>query len=147
MPETSESIKTLLASETLAVLATHHQGQPHVSLVAFAATADGHELIFATTRSSRKFANLQQDSRAAILIDSRRHNPADFHQARALSATGTATEVSGTERQSRLRLFLTKHPYLREFVESPSCALMKVEVQEYNLVSKFQKVIKYRPAS
>jgi nitroimidazol reductase NimA-like FMN-containing flavoprotein (pyridoxamine 5'-phosphate oxidase superfamily) len=139
-------IKELLNSQKLAVLATHRQGQPHASLVAFAATVDGRELIFATTRTSRKFANLQADPRAALLIDSRTHQDSDFHLAQALSATGTVVELSGTEKHSRLQLFLTKHPHLREFVQSPSCALMSLHVQIYNLVSKFQKVIEYRLA-
>jgi nitroimidazol reductase NimA-like FMN-containing flavoprotein (pyridoxamine 5'-phosphate oxidase superfamily) len=139
-----ESISVLLGSQRLGVLATHRQGQPHTSLVAFTATADGRELIFATTRSSRKFANLQVDPRAALLIDSRTHQESDFHQAQALSATGRVVELSGSERDSRLQLFLAKLPHLREFAQSPSCVLMSFQVQEYNLVSKFQKVIKYR---
>jgi nitroimidazol reductase NimA-like FMN-containing flavoprotein (pyridoxamine 5'-phosphate oxidase superfamily) len=137
-------MSSLLKSQKLSVLATHRRGQPHVSLVAFAATADNRELIFATTRTSRKFANLQADSRAALLIDSRTHQESDFHLGQALSATGTVVELSGPEKHSRLQLFLTKHPHLREFVQSPSCALMSMHVQVYNLVSKFQKVIEYR---
>jgi nitroimidazol reductase NimA-like FMN-containing flavoprotein (pyridoxamine 5'-phosphate oxidase superfamily) len=143
-PDIFQQIKALLSSQKLAVLATHRQGQPHASLVAFAATADGRELFFVTTRTSRKFANLQADPRAALLIDSRTHQEADFHLGQALSATGTAIELSGPEKHSRIQLFLTKHPHLREFVQSPSCALMSLQVQVYNIVSKFQKVIEYR---
>ena len=143
-PDIPEQIGALLTSQKLAVLATQRQGQPHVSLVAFAATADSRELIFATTRTSRKFVNLQVDARAALLIDSRTHQEADFHRGQALSATGNVMELSGPEKDSRLQLFLTKHPHLREFVQSPSCALMSLKVQVYNLVSKFQKVIEYR---
>jgi heme iron utilization protein len=137
----------LLATQKLAVLATHRQGQPHASLVAFAATADSRALIFATTRSSRKFANLQADPRAALLIDSRTHQEADFHQGLALSATGRVIELSGLDKHSRLELYLTKLPHLREFVQSPSCTLMCLQVRVYNLVSKFQKVLEYRLAS
>ena len=137
-------IDALLATQNLAVLATHRQGQPHASLVAFAAAASRRELIFATTRSSRKFANLQADPRAALLIDSRTHQEADFHQGLALSATGKVVELVGGEKHSRLELFLTKLPYLREFVQAPSCALMCLQVQVYDLVSKFQKVLEYR---
>ena len=143
-PDLPLEMSSLLKSQTLSVLATHRRGQPHVSLVAFAATTDGRELIFATTRTSRKFANLQADSRAALLIDSRTHQESDFHLGQALSATGMVIELSGPEKHSRLQLFLTKHPHLREFVQSPSCALMSMHVQVYNLVSKFQKVIEYR---
>ncbi len=142
-----EAIIDLLTSQKLGVLATHCQGQPHTSLVAFAASADGRELIFATTRSSRKFANLQVDSRAALLIDSRTQKESDFHEAVALSAVGRVTELADLERPARLQLFLTKLPYLRDFVQSPSCALMRLQVQSYNLVSRFQKVIEYRLSS
>jgi Pyridoxamine 5'-phosphate oxidase len=139
-----ESISALLRSQRLGVLATHRRGQPHTSLVAFAATVDSRELIFATTRSSRKFANLQVDPRASFLIDSRTHQESDFHQAQALSATGRVIALAGRERDFRLQLFLAKLPHLREFVQSPSCVLMSFQVQEYNLVSKFQKVMEYR---
>lgn len=143
-PDIPQQVSTLLTSQKLAVLATHRQGQPHVSLVAFTATTDSREIIFATTRTSRKFANLQADARAALLIDSRTNEEADFHRGQALSATGTVMELSGLEKHYRLQLFLTTHPHLREFVQSPSCALMSMLVQVYNVVSKFQKVIEYR---
>ncbi|MBM4289941.1 MAG: pyridoxamine 5'-phosphate oxidase family protein [Deltaproteobacteria bacterium] len=137
-------ISTLLDSQHLAVLATHRQGQPHVSLVAFAASADGREIIFATTRSSRKYANLQVDPRAALLVDSRGHQEADFHRGQALSARGPVRELSDPDKASRLNLFLTKHPHLTDFVHSPSCALMCLAVHRYDYVSRFQRVIEYR---
>jgi heme iron utilization protein len=139
-----QQITALLETQKLAVLATHRQGQPHASLVAFAATTDGRELIFATTRTSRKYANLQTDARAALLIDSRTHQAADFHLGQAVSATGKVRELPSPEKDSRLQLFLTKHPHLQDFVYSPTCALMSLEVQVYNFVSKFQKVMEYR---
>jgi nitroimidazol reductase NimA-like FMN-containing flavoprotein (pyridoxamine 5'-phosphate oxidase superfamily) len=58
-------------SQPLAVLATHNKGQPYGSLVAFAATHDLDYLIFSTTRSTRKFANLSADPRVAMVIDNR----------------------------------------------------------------------------
>ncbi len=151
MPPTAAAIippeiKALLETQKLAVLATHRQGQPHASLVAFAATADGRELIFATTRTSRKFANLQADARAALLIDSRTHQEADFHLGQAVSATGTVIELLDPLKDSRLQLFLAKHPHLLDFVQSPTCALMSLRVHLFNFVSKFQKVIEYRLA-
>jgi heme iron utilization protein len=149
MPSTDlpKHLSSLLTSQKLAVLATQNQGQPHASLVAFAATADDREIIFATTRTSRKFAHLQADPRAALLIDSRTNQEADFHRGQALSATGTVRELTGSDKPLRQQLFLTKHPHLREFVQSPSCALMSLHVQLYNFVSTFQKVIEYRLSS
>ncbi len=144
--EILEQLTSLLATQKLAVLATHNQGQPHASLVAFAATADLREILFVTTRTSRKFANLRTDPQAALLIDSRTNQEADFHQGQALSATGTVSELSGPERSSRLQIYLRKHPHLAEFAQSPSCALMSLQVHVYNFVSKFQKVLEYRPS-
>ncbi len=137
-------IKYLLNSQRLAVLATQRQGQPHVSLVAFAATPDGRQLLFATTRTSRKYANLQADPRVALLIDSRTRTEADFHLAAALAAKGLAQEVSGADREAQAALFLAKHPHLREFVAAPTCALMAVTVEVYELASRFQQVLTFR---
>jgi len=46
----------LFTSQKLAVLSTQHQGQPHASLIAFAASDDLKELFFATRRATLKFA-------------------------------------------------------------------------------------------
>lgn len=139
-----EDITHLLAKQKLAVLATHQQGQPHASLVAFAASADGRVVIFATTRTSRKYANLQADPRAALLIDSRTHREADFHEAMALAAKGVAHEVTGPQRLELAGLLLGKHPHLQDFVASPTCALMALEVAIYELACRFQQVLIYR---
>lgn len=137
-------ISSLLATQKLAVLATHSHGQPHASLVAFTATADGREILFATTRTSRKYANLQQDPRAALLLDSRSQREADFHEAKALAAKGRVREITGPQRDTLAALFLSKHLHLREFIGSPSCALMALQVQVYELASRFQQVLTYR---
>ena len=49
-------------------------------------------------------------------------------------------EGAGPDRQRFQELYLAKHPYLRDFVSSPACALLKIEVETYYVVSKFQKV-------
>ena len=46
-----DALAELLASQHLAVLATHRDGQPYCSLVGFAASPDLKGLAFATTRS------------------------------------------------------------------------------------------------
>ena len=67
-------LQALFRSQRLAVLSTNEQGQPYGNLVSFVATEDMKNLLFATTRSTRKFANLTTDSRVAMLIDSRTKN-------------------------------------------------------------------------
>ena len=141
LEQIKETLRDLLMSQQLAVLATHHDGQPYASLVAFVATADLKELLFATSRNTRKFANLTRDSRVSLLVDSRSNRDADIHEAVAVTVIGTAAEVEEMDRGGCLGIYLGKHAHLEEFVRSPSCALIRVRVDSYNLVSRFQKVM------
>ena len=141
LEQIKETLRDLLVSQQLSVLATQQEGQPYTSLVAFAATQDLKELLFATARTTRKFANLARDSRVSLLVDSRSNRDADIHQAMAVTAIGTAEEVRETDRGRYLEIYLAKHPLLEEFVKAPSCALIRVRLDSYNLVSRFQKVM------
>jgi nitroimidazol reductase NimA-like FMN-containing flavoprotein (pyridoxamine 5'-phosphate oxidase superfamily) len=134
----------LFDTQRLAVLGTHSGGQPYGNLVAFAATDDLKNLLLATTRASRKFANMTADARVSMLIDNRSNKVADFRKAVAVSATGKAREVRGREREKFVELYLAKHPHLRDFVSSPTCALLTVRVDKYYLVYRFQNVLELK---
>jgi heme iron utilization protein len=136
-------LKELFTSQKLAVLGTHQGGQPYANLVAFATTADFKHLLFATSRITRKFANLAADPRVALLVDNRSNREADFEKALVVSATGRAEEADLRKRTQLLRVYLRKHPHLKEFVLSPDCALVKVTVDHYEVVSQFQKVRRF----
>ena len=134
-------LRDLFSSQSLAVLATYGSGQTYGSLVAFAATDDLKSLLFATTRATRKFDNLTRHPRIALVMDNRANRETDFHRAIAVTATGSVREVGTSERDRLLSLYLSKHPYLREFVTSPTCALLRVDVDTYYVVSQFQNVM------
>jgi len=134
-------LKKLLQSQPLAVLATQNRGQPYASLIAFASSDDLKSLYFATTRSTRKYANLSSDSRVAVLVDNRSNKASDFRWAMAATATGKAKEVNARKRKKALELHLDKHPHLREFVHSPTCALCEIRVQTFFVVTRFQHVV------
>ena len=136
-----KTLKDLFESQRLGVLATYGEGQPYSSLIAFAATNDLKYLVFATTRATRKYANLSAESRVAMLVDNRSNRDSDFHSAIAVTALGKAEEVKEGERDYFLTLYLAKHPYLEEFVNSPTCALLKVSVEKYHMASRFQNVM------
>ena len=124
-----------------AVLSTNRQDHPYASLVGFVATDDAKHLIFATARSTRKYENLTNNSRVAMLIDSRSNQTIDFHEAIAATAIGTVEEVTGNEREKLLELYLHKHPHLIDFVKAPTCALIRMKVDCYYVVSRFQHVV------
>ena len=135
-----ETIKALLDSQRLAVLATQGQIRPYGSLVAFAATEDLKSILFATTRATRKYANLLKNPGVALVIDTRTNQTADFADAAAVTALGDVEEIADHEQQELVSIYLDKHPYLREFVASPTTALLRVDVKTYIMVSRFQNV-------
>ena len=140
-PEVVDNIRELLASQRLAVLSTQNQGQPYSNLVAFAVTPDLKYLLFATTRATRKFANLTADNRVAVMVNSSTNQASDFHRAISVTAIGRAEVVDGSDSETILVQYLAKHPHLEEFVRSPSCALVQVAVDSYYMVKNFQNVM------
>jgi nitroimidazol reductase NimA-like FMN-containing flavoprotein (pyridoxamine 5'-phosphate oxidase superfamily) len=139
--ELEHLMRELFDSQKLAVLGTQNQGQPYANLIAFAASEDLKSLYFATARATRKYANIEADARVTVLMDNRSNHDSDFSQAAAVTATGTAKEVADSKRDEVLAIYLAKHPMLEEFVRSPSCALLRVEVKTYYLVRRFQNVM------
>jgi heme iron utilization protein len=139
--ELKELLKDLFSSQRLAVLATQSKGQPYGNLVAFVATNDLKHLLFATTRATRKYANISENPRIAMVMDNRSNQETDFHQAAAVTATGVVKEVEGSEKETLLRLYLSGHPYLKDFVSSPTCALLRMNVETYYVVRQFQNVM------
>jgi nitroimidazol reductase NimA-like FMN-containing flavoprotein (pyridoxamine 5'-phosphate oxidase superfamily) len=137
-------LRDLLNTQRLGVLATHNPKGPHTSLVAFAATYDLKNLLFATTRSTRKYANLVVNTRVAMLVDNRSNDVSDFRKAVAITATGKAREVPEHLKEEFLTVYLNKHPYLRDFVAAPTCALLRIEVDKYSVVNRFQNVVEWR---
>jgi nitroimidazol reductase NimA-like FMN-containing flavoprotein (pyridoxamine 5'-phosphate oxidase superfamily) len=133
----------LFQSQRLAVLATQKDDRPYASLVAFRAEDNLRRITFATPRSTRKFANLSSNPHVALLIDSSTNDPSDFHRAIAVTAQGRAEVLSESQKAADRASYLEKHPYLADFVGSPTCALICVHVHSYYLVKNFQHVMEY----
>lgn len=133
-------IRDLLASQTLAVLSTHDQGAPYASLVAYVADDSLEFLLFATPRTTRKFANLSAEPRAALLVNNSRNETGDFHEAAAVTITGRTEMIEGKKRAKLASQYLASHPHLEDFVNSETCALFRMKAEVYYLVENFQKV-------
>jgi nitroimidazol reductase NimA-like FMN-containing flavoprotein (pyridoxamine 5'-phosphate oxidase superfamily) len=99
-------VQKLLDSQIQAVLATQRQQQPYTSLMAFAVTPDLRRIVFATARATQKYANLQANPRASLLMDNRCNDSADYRDAVAISVHGVTSEVSTAQRAELLALFL-----------------------------------------
>jgi general stress protein 26 len=139
----TKTLRDLLERPSLAVLATHRDGQPHASLVGFASTEDLARIVFATPRSTRKYANLQADARVAMLVDNRSHRASDFEEAAAATVVGRARDVTDDEAGTFMNRYLARHPHLEGFVASAASVLIVVDVESYSLVTQFQQVIQF----
>jgi heme iron utilization protein len=138
--ELEQLLRKLFSDQLLAVLGTQSQSGPYGNLVAYCATNDLKHLLFATTRSTRKYDNLTRTPQVAMVIDNRSNKEGDFHEAIAVTAIGTVKEVGSPEKEPFKVLYLAKHPDLVDFIQSPNCALLKIEVGTYYIVRQFQLV-------
>jgi hypothetical protein len=137
-------IADLFSAQKLGILATLGLAYPYQNIVAFAASGDLKNILFATRRSTSKYKNLKSRKRVAIFIDDRSNRESDFQQATGITALGAAQELRGRGREKSARLFLRKHPSLREFLAAPDCALFSIRVRAYYVVLHFQDVVKVR---
>ncbi len=137
-------IEGLFSGQRLAVLSTCSvDGHPYASLVCVVADADLSGIYFATSRATRKFANLKAEPRAALLVDNSQNRQADVYEAAAVTAVGTVAEISGPQAAAPLASFRERHSQLEDFVAAPSTALLRMAVRTYYLVNRFQKVMEY----
>lgn len=128
-----------------AVLATVLNDQPHASLVAFALTPDCRGLLFATPTRTTKYRNMLKNSRVSLVVDNRENSQADYLGAEACTILGRAREVRRKQARTVLAGVLArKHPALREFINTPTTALMLVKIERCLHIGRFQTVTEWR---
>jgi nitroimidazol reductase NimA-like FMN-containing flavoprotein (pyridoxamine 5'-phosphate oxidase superfamily) len=129
-----------LQSTKFAVLATEGNGQPHASLIALTPVEGFHQLIFATYRNTRKYTNLKNNSKVAILIENS-FNFSSQLDITVLTAFGHAEEVDANGSEAATNAHLLKHPDQEQFLFSADCAIFMVNVENYQLVRGIDDVI------
>lgn len=140
--QVKNQILQLLKMQNLAVAATDMNGLPYTSLVAFAADSELKFVIFATFKDTRKFGNLTRNKKISLLVDNRRNQNSDFQETVAVTIEGKAAilDMDKDTHEKYVKLYLKKHSYLDSFLNSPNCALIRVDVEKYHFVSRFQNV-------
>jgi nitroimidazol reductase NimA-like FMN-containing flavoprotein (pyridoxamine 5'-phosphate oxidase superfamily) len=137
--ETPELVRSLLASQRFAVIATQSEGQPYSNLVAFAEADNLRSLLFVTSRDTKKYSNTTASNRVSVLVDNRTNQASDLDRAVAVTALGTIEEVAEDHGGYLSAIYLSKHPQLEGFLRRPSNALMRVAVIDY-IVASFETV-------
>jgi len=95
-----------------------------------------------TPEDTRKFENLTACDRVALLIHSASNREEDFFDAVSVTALGKATPV--TDKTDPLKGFLARHPRLAEFSEKPTTVMIRVEIESFITVNRFQNVVELR---
>jgi nitroimidazol reductase NimA-like FMN-containing flavoprotein (pyridoxamine 5'-phosphate oxidase superfamily) len=126
-------LREIIETQRFAVLSTLSNHQPYCSLVAFAASDDFRHLSFATNRGTRKYSNILENSKVALLINNSNNNQTDFTLALAITALGTASEIIDESRNTITKTYLQKHQALTDFVNRQDTAIIDVRVTDYIL--------------
>lgn len=137
-----DSITDILAVHTLGVLATCSEGHPHSSLITIAFLPDYSGLLFPTLRSTRKYANMLENSRVSILLDNRsvEKHPNDLY---ALTIFGIAKIVDVEQHPLHANRYLQFHPHLSDFLDLPDTAMIRVHVEKICMVERFDTKHEY----
>jgi len=134
-------VEEALASNRLAVLATVSDDQPHASLIAITPFEGFRQLIFATYRNTRKFRNLANNGKVAVLIEGKNEEKSGIQNGFVITAYGIAEEISLGATDNALQIHLQKYPELLSFTSDPDCALILVKVENYQVVQGIDNVV------
>jgi len=138
--EIRKKLNDILNSQPFAVIATQDEKGSYTNLVAFANPNDLKNIIFATSKKTKKYENIKKNSHMSMLIDNRKNDPSDIKNATAVTVLGSAIEVV-KNKGFFTQLYIKKHPYLSDFVKSPDCKLICLNVDKYVVVNSFEKVV------
>lgn len=136
----TNTAKILLQKQKVGVLATICFDKPYTSIVGFSVTDDLKAIYFATPMATLKYKNLLSNSNVSLLIDNRQNLGTDFSEAAAITCIGKALNQEGEEKEFGRDLLIEKHPELINFLNSPTCKILKIGVSKYSIVTRFQEV-------
>jgi nitroimidazol reductase NimA-like FMN-containing flavoprotein (pyridoxamine 5'-phosphate oxidase superfamily) len=131
-----ETMKTLIRSQDICVLATASDNRPHCSLMAYAADDACRELYMVTHRNTAKFRNAMENPSVSLLIDTRLEDGAERRErARALTVSGLFERIESPERREEIRArLLERHGHLREFAAHPEAEVFAVKILALQLL-------------
>jgi nitroimidazol reductase NimA-like FMN-containing flavoprotein (pyridoxamine 5'-phosphate oxidase superfamily) len=133
-------IRELFDRQKVGVLGSNMDGMPYLNLVAFIPYRDYRSLIFVTSKSTRKYANLLSEPSASMMIDNRQDKTTTL-EARGVTVCGAALELApGAEVDEIIALYLKRHPALESFIKSPTIAIFELKISTCYYVENFQEV-------
>jgi uncharacterized pyridoxamine 5'-phosphate oxidase family protein len=139
-------MKRMLKEKDICVLATVSGNQPHCSLMAYVADADGRKIYMVTLRDTKKFKNLIQNPAVSLLIDTREDDAGSQRsRAKALTVNGVFQRVEREKQAPMQARILERHPHLQELFAKGEAEIFAVRVESFQLLegatdSHFERV-------
>jgi nitroimidazol reductase NimA-like FMN-containing flavoprotein (pyridoxamine 5'-phosphate oxidase superfamily) len=132
--ELEKAVRELLSSQRLGTLATAANDQPYCSLVAFTPSDDLASILIATLRHTAKYRNMLERPLVSLLVDDRCGAAADFSRGSAVTCIGRAAAVPAGELEAARHRHFERHAGLRQQLDSPDCALVRIDISRYIMV-------------
>jgi hypothetical protein len=124
-------VRSLFAAQPLGILATQGKGYPYCNIVAFTPSDDLRYLLIATPRGTSKYNNILQNPGVSLMVDNRSVTSPDFKHGIAVNCVGRALTVPEHEFEACRKLHFGRHAHLRIHLDSPDCALVRIDVERY----------------
>lgn len=126
-----EKIKALARKKDICVLATVSEKGPYCSLMAYSVEENAVEFYMATSRLTKKYANIENNPDVSLLIDSRETIPRS--QAQALTVSGKCEIMShhDPKRHTIKEILLTRHPHLKTILKTPDSEILCIRAESY----------------
>lgn len=144
-PTARDLITDLLQNQVQCVLATAASTQPCLHLMAYAFDQALQELYFASYANTGKINNIAQNSQVAVLWDNRTAQHRDHVEGLALTATGQARQLAGTQHEDISHLLLLRNPTLSRLLSDRRSTTFAVAVTHYRLVRGYGEIHDYIP--
>jgi nitroimidazol reductase NimA-like FMN-containing flavoprotein (pyridoxamine 5'-phosphate oxidase superfamily) len=131
-----EEIRSIIKRSDLCVLSTVSDGEPHCSLMSYVTDDDCREFYMITHPATKKYRNLEDNSAASLLIDTREEDvDRKRRDIRALTVSGLFRSIDGKEKSAAiLQQLLQRHPHLKEFAETGETKVFAVRVKSFQLL-------------
>jgi nitroimidazol reductase NimA-like FMN-containing flavoprotein (pyridoxamine 5'-phosphate oxidase superfamily) len=131
-----DTMKEVLRTHDMCVLATTADQGPHCSLMAYVCDDAARHVYMVTSRDSVKFRNLSRNPAVSLLVDTREtHGKTRRAETKALTGSGVYEPLADPlEMAEILSRLLAAHPHLEVFLQSGAAEIIPVRLTSFLLM-------------
>jgi nitroimidazol reductase NimA-like FMN-containing flavoprotein (pyridoxamine 5'-phosphate oxidase superfamily) len=131
-----EKMKDIVKANDLCVLATVSEGRPHCSLMFYISDEDGREIFLISHKATKKYANLMENPKVSLLIDTREEEEGQRRiNIKALTVSGEFQTINDSVKKGLIQeKFLKRHPHLVDFLSDPGAEIFSIKTKSFQLL-------------